>query len=88
VPTLSIWPAAPLARPAPTGPQRFDFLVRTRAVTPLEAARLVEAHKKETTYPQREAVLFALRELTGREGQASTEDWERWLVQHVLQAVP
>jgi HEAT repeat protein len=68
-------PAAPLARPAPTGPQRFDFLVRTRAVTPLEAARLVEAHKKETTYPQREAVLFALRELTGKDAGPTSEAW-------------
>jgi hypothetical protein len=38
--------------------QRFDFLVRQRAATPDEAAR-----KPATTYPQRQAVLFAIEKL-------------------------
>jgi hypothetical protein len=52
--------------------QRFDYLVRKREVPADEgAARAATAWGRD--YPQREAVLFALRELTGtdsREGNA------------------
>jgi hypothetical protein len=40
--------------------QRFDFLVRTREAT---AAELEAAQKPPATYPQREAVLWAIAEL-------------------------
>jgi hypothetical protein len=55
---------------------RFDFLVRTRRLTKSEAARLNES-PEEASYPQREAVLFALRELTGQDAGSATADWVR-----------
>ncbi len=55
---------------------RFDFLVRTRRLSKSESARLRDA-AEESSYPQREAVLFALRELTGRNPGRATEDWVR-----------
>jgi hypothetical protein len=63
-PTADSWPA--LDR------QRFDFLVRTRPGTPAEVARQKEP---PASYPQREAVLFALRELTGKDYGTSTRAW-------------
>jgi hypothetical protein len=61
--------------------QRFDFLVRTRALTPQEAAAWEKGMDtpRPTTYPQREAVLFALRELTGEDVGRRSEDWQRFL---------
>jgi HEAT repeat protein len=66
--------------PAPTAggpaPQtRFDYFLRTRDASPAERA----ATKLLTTapsYPQRDAVLFALRGLTGLDGGATTEAWQ------------
>jgi hypothetical protein len=43
--------------------QRFDFLVRTRDATPQELEETRKA-PPEKTYPQREAVRFALKELS------------------------
>ena len=58
--------------------QRFDYLVRTRELTADDLA----AHKKKLqwepaapSYPQREAVLFALRELTGEDAGTNSADW-------------
>jgi hypothetical protein len=53
--------------------QRFDFLVRNRPARPEEVARLKEP--AAASYPQREAVLFALRELTGQDYGPSTPAW-------------
>jgi hypothetical protein len=55
---------------------RFDFFVRTRRLTKSDAARLNEP-PGEASYPQREAVLFALRELTGQDAGSVTADWVR-----------
>jgi HEAT repeat protein len=55
---------------------RFDFLVRTRRLTKLDTAQLNQP-RGETSYPQREAVLFALRELTAQNPGAATADWVR-----------
>lgn len=55
---------------------RFDYLVRTRRLTKLDTPRLNQP-RGETSYPQREAVLFALRELTGQDAGAATEEWVR-----------
>jgi hypothetical protein len=54
---------------------RFDFMIRTRKLTPTEASHLTEKCKDQTTYPQREAVLFALRELTGKDAGQTTAAW-------------
>lgn len=58
--------------------QRFDYLIRRRELSADELA----AHKKKLqwepaapSYPQREAVLFALRELTGEDAGTKISDW-------------
>ncbi len=55
--------------------ERYDYCVRLRPlrVKELETRRAEMAN--QSTYPQREAVLFALRELTGRNLGENSEDW-------------
>jgi hypothetical protein len=61
--------------------QRFDFLVRTRELTAQEVAALDKGSPhRRMIYPQREAVLFALRELTGEDAGAGSADWQRLLL--------
>lgn len=61
--------------------QRFDYLVRTRELTADEVA----AHRKKprpsrfVPYPQRDAVRFALRELTGVDAGEESADWREVL---------
>jgi RNA polymerase sigma-70 factor (ECF subfamily) len=43
--------------------QRYDYLVHNRALTPAEQRDL--AARQTSSYPQRDAVLFALKELSG-----------------------
>jgi hypothetical protein len=52
--------------------QRFDFMVRTREATAEEMARL---KKPAPGYPRREAVLYALRKLTGKDFGSTTRKW-------------
>jgi hypothetical protein len=58
--------------------QRFDYLIRLR---PLNAKELLSWQDKvkdfRPTEPQRESLLFALRELTGENPGPSAEDWKR-----------
>ena len=54
---------------------RFDFLVRVRPAKAQEIAARQTQSKKTASYPQREAVLFALRELTGKDAGPTTEAW-------------
>jgi hypothetical protein len=62
-----------IVQPAPgLPPQRFDFLVRTREATAEEMVRL---KKPPPQYPQREAVLYALRRLTGKDFGTTTQQW-------------
>jgi hypothetical protein len=56
-----VWPAN----------QRYDYLVRTRPATPQE----IKAAKSSGSYPQRESVLFALRELTGKDAGTTAAEW-------------
>jgi HEAT repeat protein len=61
--------------------QRFDYMVRTRPATFDE---ILEGVKKSEDYPQREAVLFALRELTGdNQGNESMKWWQSLMKQGV-----
>jgi HEAT repeat protein len=53
---------------------RFDYLVRTRTCKRQELEEL-KANPPQSTYPQRQAVLWALRELTGKDAGNMTEDW-------------
>ncbi len=58
--------------------QRFDYLVRTRELTSDEIADHQKKLKRKPaapSYPQREAVLFALRELTGSDAGETSADW-------------
>jgi HEAT repeat protein len=59
----------------PAADQRFDFLIRTRRVKSQEVSEFKTA--TTSTYPQREAVLWALRELTGKDAGSKTEDWAK-----------
>ena len=62
--------------------QRFDFLVRTRAVTEAEATEMPgkagpagsRAVRRRTS-----AALVALRELTGKDAKPTAEAWRRVL---------
>jgi len=56
--------------------QRYDYLVRTRKATDEEAAALAK-QSAMSSYPQREAVLYALRELTGKDVGTTAEDWQK-----------
>jgi hypothetical protein len=56
--------------------QRFDFVTRVRPATPDE---ILAAAKKGPAYPQRDAVLHALRTLTGKDGGDSKQEWQRIL---------
>jgi hypothetical protein len=70
----------PDARPWPDM-QRFDFLVRTRALTD-EEARAYFAEAQEDAAggsPYREAALAALRRLTGRDAGPTADGWRRLL---------
>jgi hypothetical protein len=64
--------------------QRFDYLIRKRELHPDEVA-CVEPVKPScwlepsVSYPQREAVLWALRELTGANVGDRTGDWYQFL---------
>ena len=58
------------------GHQRFDYLVRQRPLSEERAAALMRKHKEEGLRSrQREALLFALRELTGEERGSKAADW-------------
>ncbi len=57
--------------------QRYDFLVRIRLATEAEIARGQKA-PSTASYPQREAILRVLRELTGKELGSSTAAWKSY----------
>jgi hypothetical protein len=63
--------------------QRYDYLIRQRELSKEEAARLLKADgaapDKPSSYPQREAVLWALRELTGEDMGNKSDDWYLFL---------
>jgi HEAT repeat protein len=69
----------PMASPGAGNPAlvRFDFVVRNRPVTPSEAKQLQELFVGRESYPQREAVLSALRGLTGQDAGDSTASWQQ-----------
>jgi hypothetical protein len=55
--------------------QRFDYLVRRREVAAGERFDV----KNTADYPQRESVLFALRDLTGEDRGCSSSEWRSFL---------
>lgn len=56
--------------------QRYDFVTRVRPAKPEE---MVETTSKPGNYPQRDAVLYALRGLTGKDGGDSSDQWRKSL---------
>jgi len=64
------------------GHQRYDYLLRTRNATPKEV-KLYQGIQKENqlavTYPQRESLLFALREITKSDLGSQVEPWLKLL---------
>src|SRR5262249_23942782 len=74
---FSVRQSAVLPGAAAAADLRFDYLVRTRPARPDELARQKDRSRDPTAYPQREAVLFALRELTGQDAGPTTEAWQR-----------
>lgn len=54
--------------------QRFDYLVRQRPATPADVAQLSRADRKPS--PQRESMLYALRELSGKDLGNKPEGWK------------
>jgi HEAT repeats len=59
--------------------QRYDYLVRLRPATYEEQVQAVR--RRGLNYPQREAVLFALRELTGKDLGPASAAWQQLLAQ-------
>jgi hypothetical protein len=77
---LQTMPASLSSLRRPTGPlapaiQRFDFVVRKRPISKKEIERRKESTPERDTYPQKESVLFALRELTGRDEGNTYAAW-------------
>jgi hypothetical protein len=54
---------------------RFDYLVRLRPAKAQEVSPRAAQYKKNASYAQRDSVLFALRELTGKDAGPATEAW-------------
>jgi hypothetical protein len=69
--SISAGPAGLPVRPT----MRFDFLIRTRPLGSKEAKQLQEEYAAKSSYKQRDAVLFALRELSGKDAGTQYEDW-------------
>jgi hypothetical protein len=67
--------------------QRYDYVIRLRELSTLE--RDAREHAEvPASYPQREAVLFALREVTGQDAGATSEAWRRCLRELRPKALP
>ncbi|HEY7331239.1 MAG TPA: hypothetical protein VH592_26635 [Gemmataceae bacterium] len=61
------------------GDQRFDYLTRVRPVSAKEKLQFEALQKEDKippTFVQKEAILFTLRELTGKNPGTSYEDWK------------
>jgi HEAT repeat protein len=59
------------------GHQRYDYLVRYRSVSTAEVTRLERQRKDNPRSSQRDAILFALQELTGKDFGPSLEAWKQ-----------
>ena len=69
VPNAGRWP----------GNQRFDYFIRKRPLTPREVGlykQLAKENKVPENYEHREALLFSLRELTGKNPGRTYEEWK------------
>jgi hypothetical protein len=73
----SLLAVAPGAGGAAPTRLRFDYVVRTRDLTKQERSQLRVSGGEDADYPQRQAVLFALRELTGQDAGTTTAAWQK-----------
>jgi len=69
----------PVVQPDNSGPldMRFDYLVRMRPLSADDSHLVTSEPGDDPRYAQRESVLFALRELTGKDAGDATADWVR-----------
>jgi outer membrane biosynthesis protein TonB len=83
---FSVTLPVPDAAPWPSQ-QRFDCLTRKRELTDEEVARLPPAKDPRAVplYPQRQAVLWALRQLTGQDVGEPSEGWNRALARWYME---
>ena len=56
------------------GPERYDFVLRTRPLTKEESLKS-PAQVKQNSYPQKDAVLFALRGLSKQDRGTQSDEW-------------
>jgi HEAT repeat protein len=68
--------AAPGPGPRPAELPRFDYAIRTRAVSRKEADKLADLAAGRPSCPQHEAVLAALRGLTGQDLGSTAGAWQ------------
>jgi len=64
--------------------QRFDYLVRTRAVSPAEAkayAEWLKAQGPDYVAPHQQAAVASLRSLTGKDAAPTAKAWRAVLGQ-------
>ena len=73
---FSVQLAKPILGGAVQQNRRFDFVVRTRLLPRKTADQLRKEAGDRPSYAQRDAVLFALRELTGKDAGQRTEAWQ------------
>jgi hypothetical protein len=59
--------------------QRYDYMVRLRRPSAKELKFFEKVRAERPLTPQRKALLFALRELTGKDLGTTAEDWKRLL---------
>jgi hypothetical protein len=78
----------PVTKPGPWPThQRYDYMIRLRPLKTLNLGEQVNriGRSNQQNFGQREAVLFALRELTGKDVGRSPESWERLLRESAAQ---
>jgi HEAT repeat protein len=56
---------------------RFDYVIRTQVISPQKAAQLRARVQPQDSYSQRDAVLFALRGLTGQDAGSTSIAWQQ-----------
>jgi sugar lactone lactonase YvrE len=66
------------------GVQRFDFLVRERKATPLDKVAARKASDGPASQ-HKQALFFALRELTGADPGPTVQDWKKHFVERTLE---
>jgi hypothetical protein len=67
VPNPGVWPAN----------QRYDYLARLRVLSETQAEQLTNTLQTRGNSGQREAMLYALRELTGKDLGSAPEAWKQ-----------